>query len=84
MIAIFYQDESLNYFTQTSEINLLARFFDKSRNTFNTRFNSSFLGHATHQDLHIQFSDISNKLDSNTFFQISTDGPNVNLKFYVL
>ena len=29
-----------------------------------------------------QFNDISNELDSNKLFQISMDGPNVNLKFY--
>ena len=76
-------DESLNDFTQTSEIDLLVRFFHNSTNTVNTRFyDSRFLSHATHQDLHKQFNDISNELDSNKLFQISMDGPNVNLKFY--
>ena len=31
-------DESLNNFTQTSEIDLLFQFFDNSPNTVNTRF----------------------------------------------
>ena len=31
-------DESLNDFTQTSEMDLLVRFFDNSTNTVNTRF----------------------------------------------
>ena len=64
-------------------MDLLVWFFDNSTNTVNTRFyDSHFLGHATHQDLHKQFTDISNELDSNKLFQISMDGPNVNLKFY--
>ena len=59
-------DKSLNDFTQTSEMDLLVCFFDNSANTVNTRFcDSRFLGHATDQDLHKQFNDISNELDSN-------------------
>ena len=65
-------------------MDLLVHFFDNSTNSFNTRFyDSHSLGHATHQDLYKQFNDISNELDSNKLFQISMDGPNVNLKFYV-
>ena len=76
-------DESLSDFTQTSEMDLLVQFFHNSTNTVNTRFyDSRFLGHATHQDLHKKFNDISNQLDSNKLFQISMDGPDVNLKFY--
>ena len=42
-------DESLNDFTQTSEMDLLVWFLDNSTNTVNTRFyDSRFLGHATH------------------------------------
>ena len=73
-------DESLNDFSQTSEMDLLVRFFANSTNTVNTRFyDSHFLGHATHQDLHKQFNNISNELGSNKLFQISKDGPSVNL-----
>ena len=61
---------------------LLVRFYN-SANTVNNRFHDSlFLGHATHQDLHKKFKDISKELDSNKLFQISMDGPNINLKFY--
>ena len=64
-------------------MDLLVRFFDNSANTVNTRFyDSRFLGHATHQDLHKQFNGISNESDSKKLFQISLDGHNVNLKFY--
>ena len=61
---------------------LLVRFYN-SANTVNNRFHDSrFLGHATQQDLHKKFNDISNELDSNKLFQISMNGPNINLKFY--
>ena len=60
-------------------MDLLVQFFDNSTNTVNTRFYDS---HATHQDLHKQFNDIPNELDSNKLCQISMDGPNINLKFY--
>ena len=60
---------------------LLVHFYN-STNTVNNRFHDShFLGHATHQDLHKKFNDIANELDSNKLFQISMDGPNINLKF---
>ena len=76
-------DESLNNFTQTSEIDLLFQFFNNSPNTVNTRFyDSRFLGYVTHQDLHKQFNDISSQLEIKKFFQINLDGPNVNLNFY--
>ena len=42
---------------------------------------SKFLGHATHQDLFIQFTQELFKLDTNKMFQVSMDGPTVNLKF---
>ena len=48
-------DESLNDFTQTSGIDVLVSFFDNSTNTVNTRFyDTCFLGHAAHEDLHKQ------------------------------
>ena len=42
---------------------------------------SKFFGHATHQDLFIQFMQALFKLDTNKMFQVSMDGPIVNLKF---
>ena len=72
-------DESLNDFTQTSEMDLLVRFFDNITNIVNTRFyDSRFLDHATRQYLHKKF----NEADSNKPFEISMDRPNVNLTFY--
>ena len=42
---------------------------------------SKFFGPATHQDLFIQFMQALFKLDTSKMFQISMDGPIVNLKF---
>ena len=41
---------------------------------------SKFFGHATHQGLFIQFMQALFKLDTNKMFQMSMDGPIVNLK----
>ena len=41
---------------------------------------SLFFGHATHQDLFTQLTQALFKLDTNKMFQVSMDGPNVNLR----
>ena len=41
---------------------------------------SLFFGHATHQDLFTQLTQALFKLDINKMFQVSMDGPNVNLR----
>ena len=41
---------------------------------------SNFFGHATHQDLFTQLTQALFKLDTNKMFQVSLDGPNVNLR----
>ena len=41
---------------------------------------SLFFGHATHQDLFTQLTQALFKLDTNKIFQVSMDGPNVNLR----
>ena len=45
-------------------------------------YRSSFLGHATHVDLLNHFNKIAGELQFSKLYQISMDGPNVNLKFY--
>ena len=42
---------------------------------------SKFFGHATHQDLFIQFTRALFKLNTNKMFQVSMDEPIVNLRF---
>ena len=43
---------------------------------------SSFFGHARHSDLIEQFSMATKDLDPYKLYQISMDGPKVNVKFY--
>ena len=75
-------DESLNEVTQLCEMDLLVRFFDHLENKVKIRyFDSRFFGHGTHKDLVKQFHDGLKDLDPNKMYQISMDGPSVNMKF---
>ena len=57
------------------------RYFDRVENRVKGRcLDSKCFGHATHQDLFIQFTQAPYKLDTNKMFQVSMDGPIVNLK----
>ena len=76
-------DESLNEVTQTSEMDLYVRFWDVNANRVKNRyFGSSFLGHTTSKDLLTHFNDVVKDLEPSKLYQISMDGPNVNLKFF--
>ena len=76
-------DESLNDVTQTTEMDLHVRYWDPIENRVKVRYyDSTFLGHGTHTDLLNHFKSITNDLPSNKVYQVSMDGPNVNLKFY--
>ena len=49
-------DESLNLVIQTSEMDILIRFFNKSKNLVESRYwNSKFLGHGTAADVEREF-----------------------------
>ena len=75
-------DESLNDYTQNCQRDILIRYFDHVENRVKVRYlDSKFFGHATHQDLFIQFTQALFKLDTNKTFQVSIDEPIVNLKF---
>ena len=43
---------------------------------------SAVTGNTTHQDLCIHFIDVTKDLNSTRLYQISVDGPSVNIKFY--
>ena len=45
-------------------------------------WDSSFFGHAKHDDLFKQLNEATKELDQQTLYQISMDGPSVNWKFY--
>ena len=82
-IHVYSFDESLNDVTQTSEIDLYLRYWDINDNHVKVRYyGSSFLGHATHQDLLAHFTDVVKELEQPKLYQVSMDSPNVNLKFY--
>ena len=74
-------DESLNLKTQSSEMDLLVRYFDEIELKVKTRYlDSQFLGHGTSTDLKRNFDDAVKELDPNKLIQVGMDGPNVNLK----
>ena len=80
---VYSFDESLNDVTQTTEMDLYVRYWDPIENRVKVRYyDSPFLGHGTHTDLLNHFKSITNDLPSNKVYQVSMDGPSVNLKFY--
>ena len=82
-IHVYSFDESLNDVTQTSEMDVYLRYWDVNDNHVKVcYYGSSFLGHATHQDLLAHFTDVVKELEQPKLYQVSMDGPNVNLKFY--
>ena len=55
-------------------MDIIIRYFDHVENRVKVRYlDSKFFGHATHQDLFIQFTQALFKLDTNKMFQISMD-----------
>lgn len=82
-ICVYSFDESLNDVTQTCEMDLYVRFWDTIENEVKVRYwNSTFFGHGRHQDLLQHFSEVTKELNPGHLYQISMDGPNVNLKFF--
>ena len=57
-------DESLNKTTQNSEMDLIIRYWNVDENKVESRYwNSSFLGHATNQDLFMHFETALESID---------------------
>ena len=80
----FLFDESLNKATQTSEMDLYIRFWNVNLNKVNARyFGSTFLGHGTHPDLLTHFQEVTKEINYSHLYQVSMDGPSVNLKFTI-
>ena len=78
-------DESLNKNVQRGQMDILIRFWDEDNKKVDTRyFDSSFHDGANAIDIQESFISGIKKLDNNNFLQISSDGPNVNLKFLEL
>ena len=66
-------------------MDIFIRFWDEDNKKVDTRyFDSSFHNEATATDIQEAFMSGIKELDKNNFLQISSDGPNVNLKFLEL
>ena len=75
-------DESLNKTTQNSEMDLVIRYWNVDENKVESRhWNSSFLGHATHQDLFMHFETAFEDINVTKLVQVSMDGLGVNWLF---
>ena len=75
-------DESLNRISQTSQMDILLRYWDNIAKMVKVRFwNSSYLGHATHKDLLEGFNSSVSDLDLSKMIQLLMGRPNVNWKF---
>ena len=75
-------DESLNDYTQNCQMDILIRYFDCLENRMKVHYlDSKLFGHATHQNLFIQYTQALFKLDTSKMLQVSVDGPIVKLKF---
>ena len=75
-------DKSHNNVISRGQMDVLVRFWDSSVNKVSTRYvNSGFLGKSSAVDVLQKFEDASFELPKQKCIQISSDGPNVNLKF---
>ena len=79
--SVISYNESLNKKTQSSEMDLLVRYFDEKEERVKTRYlDSEFLGHGASIDIKRNFDETVKDLNPNKLIQIGMDGPNVNLK----
>ena len=77
-IAVAF-DEPLNKTTQKSKVDLIIRYWNVNENKVESPYwDSSFLGHATHQDLFMHFETALEGIDVTKLVQVSIYGPTVN------
>ena len=75
-------DESLNKNLQKGQMDQLVRIWSNEKKMLVTRyFNSEFKGSAKAEKILQTFEKSMNKFNLESFIQISSDGPNVNLHF---
>ena len=71
----------MNDITQTSEMDICLRFWNDETNKVEDRYwDSEFLGHTTHQDLHDSLQEWLKLFDMEKMVQLLMDRPNMNLK----
>ena len=78
-------DESLNKMLQKGQMDVLVRYWYSQKGIAISRyFDSRFMGGANAEQILETFTEATNNLDRKNLLQISSDGPNVNLKFLEL
>ena len=76
-------DESLNAELQKKQLDFHIRSWDHDR-VVSRYFGSSFMGHASADDLMEKFEETCSSIGFNNLLQVSMDGPNVNWKLHRL
>ena len=75
-------DQSLNEINQESEMVVLGQYWDAEENKVRTHYlGSTLLGLSTAVDLINKLNEVIKHLDLEKLYQISMDGPTVNIKF---
>ena len=75
-------DESLNELSQSCEMDIIVRFWDNDSKKVQVRYwDSSFFGHARHNDLLKHFQEATEDLDPKKLYQILMDGPKLTGSF---
>ena len=78
-------DESYNSVIKKGQMDVVVRYWDVRLNKVNTCYvKSEFIGKAAANDVLAKFEAASSELDRTKFIQVSSDRPNVNLKFLEL
>ena len=76
-------DESLNTVIQMGQMDLVVNFCDNVVNKVCTRYlDSTFIGHARHQNLFEHFISALDSLHLKKLLQVSMDGLNINWAFF--
>ncbi|KAJ8043836.1 hypothetical protein HOLleu_11110 [Holothuria leucospilota] len=76
-------DESLNAVTNSKQMDIHVRAWNRCSNQVESRYYTSvFMGHGTADDMLTHFHEGMQGLHLQKIFQVSMDGPNVNWKFY--
>ena len=71
--------------SKKGQMDLVCRYWDEVSNKVTVRYlNSTFIGHATSEDIHESFKSPLNPIAIEKIIQVSMDRPNVNWKFLEL
>ena len=82
MVAVSF-DESHNDVVKKGEMVIMVRYWSTEGKCVKVRYlDSSFLGHATENDLLVHFNKMCSQLDRSKVYHISMDGPHVNHSFF--